>query len=92
MNIAPNVNGSTITDCRIGGSVKSTTSSLTTANGEKTDDLTDLYSGDKKFTLFNNTDKVYKEDGSVNNLVCGQGYTTVATDVTVTGFTYWDGK
>lgn len=94
MNIAPNVAGSKITNCKIGGAVKSTTSALATADGEKTDDLSDVYSGDKKTTLFNNADKVYGEvDGEVvNNLVCGQGYTSVVNDVTVTGFTYWNGK
>ena len=42
--------------------------------------------------MFDKVDKVYMEDGSVNNLVCGQGYETVADDVAVTGFVYWDGK
>lgn len=88
MNIAPDVNGSTISNCRIGGSVKTATKALGTAAGEKTDDL----SGSYDFTMFDKVDKAYMEDGSVNNLVCGQGYSTVAADVTVTGFTYWDGK
>lgn len=92
MNIIPDITGTQISNCRIGASVKSTTKALTTPDGESTEDLTETYSGDKKATLFNNANKVYKEDGSVNNLVCGQGYSTVAADVTVTGFTYWDGK
>ena len=87
-NIAPDVNGSTISNCRIGGSVKTATKALGTAAGEKTDDL----SGSYDFTMFDKVDKAYMEDGSVNNLVCGQGYETVADDVTVTGFVYWDGK
>lgn len=89
MNIAPNVNGSIISNCRIGGSVLTTSSSLSTANGEKTDDLSSKYDGT---VLFGSAANLYTEDGSVNNLVAGQGYTTADADVTVTGFTYWDGK
>ena len=66
-----------------------TASALTTANGEKTTDLSSTYDGT---VLFGSAANLYAEDGSVNNLVCGQGYTTAAADVTVTGFTYWDGK
>ena len=85
MNIAPDVKGSKISNCKISGSVKTTTGALTTANGEKTDDLSETLD----FILFNGPNKVYNEEEGTNNLVCGQGYTTVATDVTVTGFTYW---
>ena len=89
MSIVPDVKGSTITNCNIGGSVKTSSSSLGTADGETTDDISTIeWNG----TLFNDDDKVYNEDGSVNNLVCGQGYETFATDVTVTSFTYWNGK
>ena len=45
MNIAPNISGSKITDCRIGGNVMTTASALTTANGEKTTDLSSTYDG-----------------------------------------------
>lgn len=89
MNIAPNVNGSIISNCRIGGNVLTTASALSTANGEKTDDLSSKYDGT---VMFGSAANLYTEDGSVNNLVAGQGYTTAAADVTVTGFTYWDGK
>ena len=66
-----------------------TSSALSTANGEKTTDLSSTYDGT---VLFNSAATLYSEDGSVNNLVAGQGYSTAADDVTVTGFTYWDGK
>ena len=89
MNIAPKVGGSLISNCRIGGNVMTTSSALSTANGEKTDDLLNGYDGT---ILFGSAATLYSEDGSVNNLVAGQGYTTAADDVTVTGFTYWDGK
>ena len=89
MNIAPNVSGSKITNCKIGGNVMTSGSALSTANGEKTDDLSSSYDGT---VLFNSAATLYSEDGSVNNLVAGQGYSTAADDVTVTGFTYWDGK
>ena len=89
MNIAPNVSGSKITNCKIGGNVMTTSSALSTANGEKTDDLSNGYDGT---ILFGSAATLYSEDGSVNNLVAGQGYSTAADDVIVTGFTYWDGK
>ena len=85
MNIVPDVTGSTISNCKISGSVKTTTEALTTTDGENTDDLSETLD----FILFNGPDKVYNEEKGKNNLVCGQGYTAVATDVTVTGFTYW---
>lgn len=89
MNIAPNLSGSKITNCKIGGNVMTSASALSTANGEKTTDLSSTYDGT---VLFNSAATLYSEDGSVNNLVAGQGYSTAADDVTVTGFTYWDGK
>ena len=85
MGMVPIVNGSTITNCNLGGLV------LSLADPLKKDTKEDV-SETLTVKLFNNADKVYKEDGTVNNLVCGQGYTTVATDVTVTGITYWNGK
>ena len=87
MNIAPNITGSKITNCKIGGSVKSSTSTVDLTN---TDDLSESLTT----VLFNDENKIYGEvdEKFVNNLVCGQGYETVATDVTVTGFTYWNGK
>ena len=83
MSIVPDVSGSTITNCNIGGEVKTSTSTLSTANGEKTDDIS---TGDWSGTLFNSESK------TSSNLVCGQGYETVADDVTVKGFTYWTGN
>ena len=87
MNIAPNITGSKITNCKIGGSVKSSTSTVDLTN---TDDLSESLTT----VLFNDENKIYGEvdEKFVNNLVCGQGYETFATDVTVTGFTYWNGK
>ena len=82
MNIAPAIEGSTITDCNIGASVKTSDSALSTANGEKTDDC----SGSLTTTIVKDSEETQ------SNLVCGQGYTTVETDVTVTGFNYWDGQ
>ena len=83
MSIVPVMTGTTITNCNIGGKVQTSSSTLSTENGEKTDDIS---SGDWSTNLFNSESK------SSGNLVCGQGYTTVSTDVTVTGFTYWTGN
>lgn len=82
MSIVPVVSGSTITNCNIGGEVKTNTSTLSTANGEKTDDIS---SGDWAATLFNS------ESSTKDNLVCGQGF-TANTGVTITGVTYWVGN
>lgn len=82
MSIVPDVSGSTITNCNIGGEVKTSTSTLSTANGEKTDDIS---SGDWATTLFNS------ESNTKDNLVCGQGF-TANTGVTITGYTYWEGN
>ena len=82
MSIVPDVSGSTITNCNIGGEVKTSTSTLSTANGEKTDDIS---SGDWAATLFKS------ESNTKDNLVCGQGF-TANTGVTITGYTYWEGN
>ena len=82
MSIVPYVSGSTITNCNIGGEVKTSTSTLSTANGEKTDDIS---TGDWSGTLFNSESK------TSSNLVCGQGF-TANTGVTITGYTYWAGN
>lgn len=82
MSIVPDVSGSTITNCNIGGEVKTSTSTLSTTNGEKTDDIS---SGDWATTLFNS------ESNTKDNLVCGQGF-TANTGVTITGYTYWEGN
>ena len=82
MSIVPDVSGSTITNCNIGGEVKTSTSTLSTANGEKTDDIS---SGDWATTLFDS------ESNTKDNLVCGQGF-TANTGVTITGYTYWEGN
>ena len=82
MSIVPDVSSSTITNCNIGGEVKTSTSTLSTANGEKTDDIS---SGDWATTLFDS------ESNTKDNLVCGQGF-TANTGVTITGYTYWEGN
>lgn len=89
MTITPNISGSKITNCNIGGLIYTTKSALKTADGAKTDDLS---GSDWSVKMFNSADKVFKEDGSTNNLVCGQGYTTAADDVTVENVIYWNGK
>ena len=83
MTITPDITGSAITNCKIGGHIYTTASALTTANGAKT---TDLSGSDYSVTLFNSTDK------ATEGAVVGQGYTTVETDVTIEGITYWNGK
>ena len=90
MSIAPEIAGSTISNCKIGAVLNTSgsiikgelTGGLATAKGENTDDC----SGGLTTTFFNS------ESMTKDNLVCGQGYSTAATDVTVTGFTYWEGK
>ena len=82
MSIVPDVSGSTITNCNIGGEVKTSTSTLSTTNGEKIDDIS---SGDWATTLFNS------ESNTKDNLVCGQGF-TANKGVTITGYTYWEGN
>ena len=81
MNIAPTIDGSTITNCNIGASVKTSGSALSTANGEKTDDCSSALTT----TIFNSESK------TSDNLVCGQGF-TANTGVTITGYTYWEGN
>ena len=83
MTITPDISGSAISNCKIGGHIYTTASALTTANGAKT---TDLSESDYSVTLFNSTDK------ATEGAIVGQGYTTVATDVTIEGITYWNGK
>lgn len=83
MTITPDITGSAISNCKIGGHIYTTASALTTANGAKT---TDLSESDYSVTLFNSTDK------ATEGAIVGQGYTTVATDVTIEGITYWNGK
>jgi len=83
MTITPDITGSAISNCKIGGHIYTTASALTTANGAKT---TDLSESNYSVTLFNSTDK------ATEGAIVGQGYTTVATDVTIEGITYWNGK
>ena len=83
MTITPDITGSAISNCKIGGHIYTTASALTTANGAKT---TDLSESDYSVTLFNSTDK------ATEGAIVGQGYTTVATDVKIEGITYWNGK
>ena len=83
MSIAPAITGSTITNCKIGGNVKTTDGALKTAAGEATDDLS---GSDWRVTLFNGTNKI------TGNYAYGQGYATAETDLTVTDVTYWNGN
>lgn len=83
MSIAPAVTGSKITNCKIGGNVKTTGSALKTSAGEATDDLSGSEWG---VTLFNGTNKI------TGNYAYGQGYTSAETDLTVTDVTYWNGN
>lgn len=77
MGMVPNIEGSTITNCKIGGYVLSHGTPL------KSDDKSDL-SASLTVKLFNSESK------TSDNLVCGQGFTANA-GVTVSGYTYWTG-
>ena len=77
MAMKPNVEGSTISNCRIGGLVLSGTQ---LSSDNKSDNKASLST-----KLFNSESK------TSGNLVYGQGFTT-HTGVTVTDYTYWDGK
>lgn len=77
MAMTPKVDGSTITNCKIGGYVLSGTQ---LSSDEKSDNKESLGT-----TLFNSAKKTN------DNLVTGQGF-TANTGVTVTDYTYWDGK
>ena len=76
MEIDPDISGSTITDCRLGGL-------LYTNTGTFPDSVTTAL--ECPLAVFNSESKTR------DNLVCGQGYTSVSTDVTVSGYTYWNG-
>ena len=78
MGMVPNIEGSTITNCKIGGYVLSHGTPLTS------DDKSDL-SASLTVKLFNSESK------TKDNLVCGQGF-TANTGVTITGYTYWEGN
>lgn len=78
MGMVPNVEGSKITNCKIGGYVLSHGTALTS------DDKSDL-SASLTVKLFNSESKTSA------NLVCGQGF-TANTGVTITGYTYWEGN
>lgn len=77
MAMKPNIEGSTITNCKIGGYVLSGTQ---LSSDNKSDNKASLSA-----KLFNSESK------TSGNLVYGQGFTT-HTGVTVTDYTYWDGK
>lgn len=77
METIPDIAGSTLTNCHLGGSLVTNTS---TFSYETTTCLS------SNATLFNSSSKTEP------NLVCGQGYSTVGTDVTVTDYTYWNGN
>lgn len=83
MSISPAISGSTITNCKIGGNVKTTNGALKTAAGEATDDLS---GSDWGVTLFNGTNKI------TGNYAYGQGYTSADSDLTVSDVTYWNGN
>lgn len=78
MGMVPNIEGSTITNCKIGGYVLSHGTPLTS------DDKSDL-SASLTVKLFNSESKTSA------NFVCGQGF-TANTGVTITGYTYWEGN
>ena len=77
MGMVPNIEGSTITNCKIGGYVLSLGTPL------KSDDKSDL-SASLTVKLFNSESK------TSDNLVCGQGFTANA-GVTIEGYKYWNG-
>lgn len=77
MKMVPDVKGTIISNCRIGALLNTSDTYPGTSN------TSELTTNKQIFTT--------PEDAQAN-LVCGQGYTTVAEDVTITGFTYWDGK
>ena len=83
MTITPDIKGSRIADCKVGGHIYTTSSALSTTNGAKTDDLS---GGDFSVTLFNSTDKIGE------GVVCGQGIVLAEGDLTVENITYWNGK
>ena len=76
MKMVPEVAGSVIKDCRIGALLNTAD---TYPGASSTDELK------TPLQIFNTP-----EDTEAN-LVCGQGYTSAATDVTISGFTYWNG-
>lgn len=83
MTITPDIKGSRIADCKVGGHIYATSSALSTTNGAKTDDLS---GSDFSVTLFNSTDKIGE------GVVCGQGIVLAEGDLTVENITYWNGK
>lgn len=76
MEIAPAISGSVISDCRLGGL-------LYTNTGTFVDGVTTA--------LECPTAEFNSESKTRDNLVCGQGYAGASTDVTVSGYTYWNG-
>ena len=76
MKMVPEVKGTVISNSRIGAVLNTADTYPGTSN------TSELKTDKQIFTT---------EDDALANLVCGQGYTTVADDVTVSGFTYWNG-
>ena len=76
MEIAPNITGSVITDCRLGGLLYTNTDTFPDSATTALDCPTAVFNSESK---------------TRDNLVCGQGYTSASTDVTVSGYTYWNG-
>lgn len=76
MKMVPEVEGTVISNNRIGAVLNTADTYPGTSN------TSELKTDKQIFTT---------EEDALANLVCGQGYTTVADDVTVSGFTYWNG-
>ena len=83
MTITPDIKGSKISNCNVGGHLYTTSSALSTNDGKSTADLS---GSDFSVTLFNSQKKV--DEG----MVCGQGIVLAEGDLTVENVTYWNGK
>ena len=83
MTITPDIKGSKISNCNVGGHLYTTSSALSTNVGKSTADLS---GSDFSVTLFNSQKKV--DEG----MVCGQGIVLAEGDLTVENVTYWNGK
>ena len=77
LEIPPDLAGSLIKDCRLGGALATNTSTFA-------DSITTAL--ECPVMIFNS------ESQTMGNLVCGQGYATAEGDVAVSGNTYWNGN
>ena len=83
MTITPDITGSMISNCNVGGHINTTESALSLKNGIKSDDLS---GSEWTVMLFNSQNKVNE------GMVCGQGFVLADGDLTVENVTYWNGK